>query len=84
MNIKYVERGVFIVEGRSDLYQVDLTCYGGIGQCDCMDFRTRKQPRLEKGKRLVELRCRHINEVRALIPNVNQIVREWMDEEKEP
>lgn len=78
-------RGTFLVQGNAQLpYLVDLTYYGGIGRCDCMDFRTRRQPRLEKGERLVELRCRHIELVRSLIPDVNQRVENWIKEEREP
>lgn len=85
MNVEYHERGVFWVQGSEDLpYRVDLTCYDGIGRCDCMDFRTRKQPRLEAGERLVELRCRHIEHVRSLLSNPHEQVLKWMNEEKEP
>jgi hypothetical protein len=76
---------MFLIQGSEPLpYLVDLTCYGGIGQCNCPDFRTRKQPRLEEGERLVELRCRHITLIRKLHPRINQLVQEWIEAEREP
>jgi hypothetical protein len=85
MKVEYHERGRFFVHGSEPLpYLVDLAAFNGIGQCDCRDFQCRKQPRLVAGERLVELRCRHINEVRALIPDVNQVVQEWIKSDKEP
>ena len=85
MKVEYHERGRFFVHGSETLpYLVDLAAFNGIGQCDCPHFRVRYQPRLVKGDRLVELRCKHINEVRALIPDVNQVVREWIETDKEP
>lgn len=44
---------------------VDLASFKGNGQCDCEDFRCRKQKPLENGEKPAnEFRCRHILQAR--------------------
>lgn len=64
--VKHQDRGTFLVRSRTDRsrqYLVDLAAYGGNGQCDCPDFRCRRQFVLEKtpaSQRTEPNRCRHI------------------------
>lgn len=53
-------------------YIVDLASYHGNGQCDCMDFRTRMEPKLSRGMAPCDqLRCKHILACRrALLDDV--------------
>lgn len=47
-------------------YTVDLVSYWCNGACDCMDFRTRMEPHLRKGKpQRLEWICKHIRYCRS-------------------
>lgn len=56
----------------NDWYTVDLLSYWTNGRCDCMDFRTRMEPELRKGKpKNLTWQCKHIRFARTFL-------REWL------
>jgi len=50
-----------------DPYLVDMKCNGGLGQCDCTDWKVRRRPNVEHGN---DDPCKHIQRVRRYISDV--------------
>ena len=49
-------------------YNVDLHDYGGLGSCDCEDYRMRRKPRWREVRKPFDcFRCRHLRAVRNFV-----------------
>lgn len=70
MKVTPLDRATFHVESRSEPNPrfVDLVAYRQNGQCDCPDFRCKKEPKLKAGAPgSPALRCAHINAAREYL-----------------
>lgn len=70
--VQMLDRGTFRVASASQpgrTHLVDVTAYGGVGKCDCDDFRCRREPVLAASPpgSVFPSRCRHIHAAREFI-----------------
>ena len=71
IRIVRVGRGQYRAFSRSrpeTAYNVDLHDYGGLGSCDCEDYRMRRKPRWREVRKPFDcFRCRHLRAVRNFV-----------------
>lgn len=77
-----------VSESGKGSYFVDLSCYGGVGKCDCPDFEKRKEPLLNKipnpspeQEQCKKLRCKHL--MRAAFHLANLVIAQVREQERQ-
>lgn len=71
MRLTKVGRGQYLAHSMSKpevAYMVDVSHYGGLGSCTCVDFVARRKPRWSEVRKPRDtFRCKHIRRVRNYI-----------------
>lgn len=86
MRVVRVGRGFYECSSESNpsiRYHVDILALGGLGECDCWDFTSRRKPRWKAVKRAYDIfRCKHLRRVRNHV--LDQILHTYIERETKP
>lgn len=77
MRVEPYEFGRAFVQSESspeDWYLVDLLERHRLGECNCRDYEIRIQAAIDRGDETTKPWCKHIEAVRAMIPDVDAVL----------
>lgn len=81
MRVTRTGRGTYDCSSESQpghKYHVDILALGGLGQCDCWDFVSRRKKRWQKVNKPYDIfRCKHLRRVRNHV--LDQILRPYIN-----
>ena len=71
MTVRKIGRGLYECSSQSNAkttYHLDILANGGLGECDCWDFMSRRWPRWKSVRQPYDsFRCKHIRRVRNFV-----------------